>query len=82
MKMVLLGLLFSSLFVVGSSPVFAQMSAEERKKLRAKEVVGHLKGERPADAKMKICVYDVFGKERTVRLDRSLRCPPQVRFPP
>ncbi len=82
MKMVLLGLFFSSLFVVGSNPVFAQMSPEERKKLRAKEVVGHLKGERPADAKMKICVYDVFGKERTVRQDRSLRCPPQVRFPP
>ena len=82
MKMVLLGLFFSSLFVVGSNPVFVQMSPVERKKFRAKEVVGHLKGERPADAKMKICVYDVFGKERTVRQDRSLRCPPQVRFPP
>jgi len=82
MKMILLGLLFSSLFVAGSNAVFAQMSAEERKKLRAKEVLGHLKGERPADAKMKLCVYDVFGKERTVRQDRSLRCPPQVRFPP
>ncbi|MGA0799328.1 MAG: hypothetical protein ACO3P5_02675, partial [Steroidobacteraceae bacterium] len=82
MKIYLLGILMSSLFVASSTPVFAQMSAEERKKLRAKEVVGHLKGERPADAKMKICVYDVFGKERTVRQDRSLRCPPQVRFPP
>jgi|LauGreDrversion4_2_1035121.scaffolds.fasta_scaffold991315_1 hypothetical protein len=82
MKTYLLGVLMSSLFAIGSAPVFAQMSAEERKKLRAKELVGHLKGERPADAKMKVCVYDVFGKERTVRQDRSLRCPPQVRFPP
>jgi len=82
MKIVLLGLLMSSLFVVGSNPLLAQMSAEERKKQRAKEVVGHFKGERPADTKMKICVYDVFGKERTVRQDRSLRCPPQVRFRP
>ena len=82
MKTYLFGVLISSLFFVGSAPTLAQMSAEERKKLRAKELVGHLKGERPADAKMKICVYDVFGKERTVRQDRSLRCPPQVRFPP
>ena len=82
MKTYLFGVLISSLFFVSSAPTLAQMSAEERKQLRAKELVGHLKGERPADAKMKICVYDVFGKERTVRQDRSLRCPPQVRFPP
>jgi len=82
MKIYLLGILMSSLFVAGTSPALAQMSAEERKKLRAKELVGYLKSERPVDTKMKICVYDVFGKERTLRQDRTLSCPPQVRFPP
>jgi hypothetical protein len=60
----------------------AQMSAEERKKMRDKEVVGYLKGQRKGEDPNKICVYDVFGKEQLVQQDKSLPCPRQLKFPP
>ncbi|MFZ9994375.1 MAG: hypothetical protein ACO3OV_06700 [Steroidobacteraceae bacterium] len=60
----------------------AQMSAEERKKMRDKEVVGYLKGQRKGEDPNKICVYDVFGKEQLVQQHKSLPCPRQLKFPP
>jgi hypothetical protein len=65
-----------------ASSSLAQMSAEERKKMRDKEVVGYLKGQRKGDETNKICVYDVFGKEQTIQQDKSLPCPRQLKFPP
>lgn len=78
----LLVLLGSLLLALATTTSPAQMSAEERKKMREKEVVGYLKGQRPADDKNKTCVYDVFGKERIMLQDKSLPCPRELKFPP
>lgn len=76
-------LILGALSVALMAPAsFAQMSAAERKKLRDKEVVGYFKGERKGDDTNKVCVYDVFGKEKTIQQDRSLPCPRQLKFPP
>ena len=81
--MVKIPLILCSLAVVlTASSAFGQMSAEERKKLRDKEVVGYLKGQRKGDDTNKVCVYDVFGKEQTIQQDKSLPCPRQLKFPP
>jgi len=65
-----------------TTSALTQMSAEERKKMRDKEVVGYLKGQRKGDGTNKICVYDVFGKEQTIQQDKSLPCPRQLKFAP
>lgn len=75
-------ILGSIVIALATTSVGAQMSAEERKKLRDKEVVGYLKSERKGDDTNKICVYDVFGKEQTMMQDKSLPCPRQLKFPP
>lgn len=75
-------ILCSLVMVLTTSTAFGQMSAEERKKLRDKEVVGYLKGQRKGDDTNKVCVYDVFGKEQTIQQDKSLPCPRQLKFPP
>jgi hypothetical protein len=75
-------ILGSIVLALATTSVAAQMSAEERKKLRDKEVVGYLKGQRKGDDTNKVCVYDVFGKEQTMMQDKSLPCPRQLKFPP
>lgn len=75
-------ILCSLVMALTASTAFGQMSAEERKKLRDKEVVGYLKGQRKGDDTNKVCVYDVFGKEQTIQQDKSLPCPRQLKFPP
>lgn len=75
-------ILCSLVMMLTASTAFGQMSAEERKKLRDKEVVGYLKGQRKGDDTNKVCVYDVFGKEQTIQQDKSLPCPRQLKFPP
>ena len=75
-------ILGSIMLALATTSVAAQMSAEERKKLRDKEVVGYLKGQRKGDDTNKVCVYDVFGKEQTMMHDKSLPCPRQLKFPP
>ena len=63
-------ILGSIVLALATTSVAAQMSAEERKKLRDKEVVGYLKGQRKGDDTNKVCVYDVFGKEQTMMQDK------------